>query len=454
MISAEKLRIVHVNAYDGNGGAGRAMMRLHHALKNKGVQSDALCMYQFNPRSDVTPVYRNWWGKLRSIVNIFSERYLVKMLAPVRGIPFSLQRMGLPIHKHPLILSADIIHLHWVNHGMLAPRQMEKLFKLGKPVVWSLHDSNPFTGGCHVRYDCQHYEISCGRCPALHSSSSNDWSHRTWKAKSRAYGQGRITWVAPSTWMGKSVRKASLAKGNDVEVIGNALETTVFSPGSHNPGGRNPGGRNPGSRSLGSRSKLRQELGIPEDAFIMLAGHMPSSTDRHKGQDELKQAIQRFKGFPGVEHSKILLVFFGSQGVGEGAWPYPCHFAGKIEREEKLADYYRAADVFLFPSLQESMGYTALESLACGTPVVAFRTSGVTDVVLHEENGYLAPLGDTDQFARGISWIYNHPTPGELASKGVAHAVSGFSSGVIAEKHLALYKRLLETDGKTANEGH
>ncbi|WP_165922853.1 glycosyltransferase [Anseongella ginsenosidimutans] len=421
------MRIVHVNAYDGNGGAGRAMMRLHHALKHTGAQSDALCMYQFDPHSDVTPIYRNWWGKLRSIATIFGERYLGKALAPSRGIPFSLQKMGLPVHRHPLVLNADIIHLHWVNHGMLAPRQMKKLLELGKPLVWSLHDCNPFTGGCHVRYDCRRYEISCGTCPALNSRSSNDWSHRTWNAKAKAYGRGRITWVAPSSWMGESVRKASLARGNEVAVIGNALETNVFHPGD--------------------RHSARQQLGISQDAFVLLAGHMPSSTDRHKGGAELIQAIRRFRELPGVDHAKILLVFFGGKDRDEAdSWPYPAHFAGKIGQEEKLAGYYQAADVFLFPSLQESMGYTALESLACGTPVVAFRTSGVTDVVLHEENGYLATLGDTDQFAEGISWIYHHPSRGELASRGVAHATGHFESGLIAEKHLALYKRLLKAD--------
>lgn len=424
--STKKVRIVHVNAYDGNGGAGRAMMRLHHALKGKGVHSDALCMYQFNPRSDVTPIYRNWLGKLRSIASIFGERYLVKALTTNRGIPFSLQKVGLPVHRHPLIRQADIIHLHWVNHGMLAPPQMKKLFETKKPVVWSLHDSNPVTGGCHVRYDCRRYENSCGMCPALDSGRSNDWSRRTWKAKAAAYRQGRITWVAPSSWMGESVQRASLAKGDTVEVIGNALETSVFYPRS--------------------REKSRQELGIPQDAFVLLAGHMPSSTDRHKGRNELMLAIRHLRQFSGIDHRRILLVFFGSQGGDGDSWLYPCHFAGKIEQEETLANYYSAADVFLFPSLQESLGYTALESLACGTPVVAFETSGVTDVVLHKENGFLAGLRNTKQFAEGINWIYHHPLPGELASKGVAHADRHFASGVIAEKHMALYKRLLSTN--------
>src|SRR3546814_643581 len=132
------MRVVHVNAYDGNGGAGRAVMRLHHALKQEGVHSDVLCLYQFQSASDVTPVYRTWLGKLRSIVCIFGERYLVKLLRARRGIPFSLQRFGVPVHRHPLVRKADIVHLHWVNHGMLAPRGLKKLFRLNKIFVWTL----------------------------------------------------------------------------------------------------------------------------------------------------------------------------------------------------------------------------------------------------------------------------------------------------------------------------
>lgn len=418
------MRVVHVNAYDGNGGAGRAMMRLHRALKKEGVQSDALCLYQFNPGTDVTPVYRNWWGKLRAVINIFAERYLVKLLRPRRGVPFSLQWMGLPIHRHPLVRQADIIHLHWVNHGMLAPPQMKKLFKLKKKVVWSLHDSNPLTGGCHVRYDCRFFEQSCGRCPVLGGRRSNDWSRRSWQAKAEAYRGSAITWVAPSSWMGESARRASLSAGSVVEVIGNALDTDLFYPGS--------------------RGQCRARLGIDADAFVLLAGYMPSSTDRHKGKRELQAALAQLRELPGIDHRRILLVFFGAGDDAADKWPYPCHYAGKIDSEESLVAYYSAADVFLFPSLQESLGYTALESLACGTPVVAFETSGVTDVVLHRKNGYLAPLGDIRQFAAGIEWIYRHRHRAELAGSGIAHASENFSLRVIARKHMALYRRLLE----------
>lgn len=380
-------------------------------------------MYQFQAGSDVTPVYRTGLGKLRSIAAIFAERYLAKALTPRLGIPFSLQWFGLPVHKHPLIRQADIIHLHWVNHGMLAPRHVKRLLGLNKPIVWTLHDSNPFTGGCHVRYDCQRFEQRCGNCPALGSKKEADWSRRTWKAKAAAWQAGKITWVAPSTWMGDSARQASLCRGHAVEVIGNALETDLFTPRE--------------------RARCRQELGIPPDAFVLLAGHMPSSTDKHKGREELKQALDALRRLPDVAHSRIRLVFFGSKESGEETWPYPCHFAGKIDQDEVLAAYYNAADVFLFPSLQESMGYTALESLACGTPVVAFATSGVTDVVRHEQNGYLAALGNTVQFAEGIRWVYQHSDRDELGQQGIAHARTHYASDVVAEKHRVLYSKLL-----------
>src|SRR5690606_19277121 len=96
---------------------------------------------------------------------------------------------GRSVIQHQDVKSADIIHLHWVNHSFLSPKYLEELRKLNKPIVWTFHDSNAFTGGCHVRFSCDHFINQCGNCPVLKQPSSNDMSNRIWHQKNAAYNQ-------------------------------------------------------------------------------------------------------------------------------------------------------------------------------------------------------------------------------------------------------------------------
>ncbi len=418
------MKVVHLNTYDGNGGAGRAVLRLNQALNESGIQSQVLTLYQFNARSGVRSVSSSLPGKARAVFNIFAERYLIKPFLKDPSVPFSLQRFGIAPSGLNILKETDIIHIHWINHGFLSPADLALLKQLNKKIVWTFHDSNPITGGCHVRYTCIGFKDSCGFCPVLKNSASNDLSHRTWAAKQKAYAQLPFTVIAPSGWMGKSVQAASLTRNKPVEVIANALETDLFVPGN--------------------KQAARKALGIDENDVVLLAGYMPSKADRHKGFKQLTQALSHLVLLSQNSSRRLLLLFYGSAGQGmDKDIPLRHRFAGRISDDAMLVNLYIASDVFLFPSLEESMGYTALESLSCGTPVVGFQTSGVTDVVRHKENGYLAPLGDAKAFAQGILWILDHPHKEQLSDHGRQWAVQHFSLKAVAQKHSDLYKKLI-----------
>lgn len=415
------MKIVHINTYDGNGGAGRAVLRLNKGLQLIGADSQVVCLYQFNAQSGVQAISHSVGGKMRAVARIFAERYLVKPFLKDSSIPFSLQRFGFSPSEISSLHDADIIHIHWINHGFFAPADIACLAALRKKIFWTLHDSNPITGGCHVRYGCQRFQEQCGYCPVLKHSGPNDLSHRTWAKKQQAYDKLKFTFIAPSSWMGERAKEASLSVGKPVSVISNALETDIFKPAD--------------------RAACRREFGVGQDDLVILAGYMPSRSDRHKGFPQLLEAIRHLASTPGINKERLLLLFYGSDGAGlEPDIPIRHRFAGRISSDQVLVKLYSLADVFLFPSIEESMGYTALESISCGTPVVAFSTSGVTDIVQHKINGYLAPLYDTREMANGLAYILLGADHEALSKAARAHAVSNFSLEIIARKHLDLYQ--------------
>ena len=419
------MKVLHVNTYEGNGGAGRACLRINAALKEKGITSNVLTYFKFKESSATTVFSKRIFQKVKAVTNILAERYLSKAVTKSVKIPFSLQWFGSSIINHPLVRDADIIHLHWINHGFLSPKFIAELAQLNKPVVWTFHDSNPLTGGCHVRYTCPGYLYECGNCPVLKRPGQNDFSHTTWKAKQKAYDKLDFHIIAVSSWMGKCANEAQLTKGHQSSVISNALDTGLF-------------------KSAG-KLESRQTLGIDPNAKVILAGFMPSTDDRHKGLKELQETIQHLCADPDMVKDKLFLLFYGSDGDGVRLdIPIPYKFVGKIDNDELLVKLYSAADVFLFPSIEESMGYTALESLSCGTPVAGFHTSGVTDVVVHQENGYLAKLYDTEELAAGIKWILNDADSVKLSAHARNWAVSKFDLEVIAGQHIALYQQLIK----------
>jgi glycosyltransferase involved in cell wall biosynthesis len=320
---------------------------------------------------------------------------------------------------------ADVIHLHWINHGFLRPKDLAELEDLDKPIVWTFHDSNAFTGGCHVRYSCENFHKQCGCCPLLKVSNQNDISHQNWLRKKKGYSNLGFHIVAPSRWMANSIKFSSLMGVREVTVIPNTIETSVFKPYV--------------------KAEAKKLLNIPADKFVLMSGFMPSKNDKHKGTSYLIDALADLARRPGINKENIELLIFGNKDSGVmPEFPFKTTFLGTISDDSHLAKCYSAADAFITPSLEDNLPNTVMESLACATPVVAFKTGGIPDMVSHLVNGYLAEYESAEDLATGIEWLYQEENAADIQKEARLTILRNFSEEVIAAKHIMLYESVIK----------
>lgn len=416
------MKILMLNTLDEIGGAARAAVRLQKGIQELGIESSLLVQFKSGNASDVICN----GGALRK-----SARRLKTFLGtlPVRRYPNKPENNFspalLPDKVPPEIseINPDIIHLHWLGAGFLS---VKTIGKLNKPLLWTLHDSWAFTGGCHIPFDCTRYRQSCGACPVLGSSSVRDLSRWTWKRKEKAWRGLDLTVVAPSRWLADCARSSSLFHDCGVEVIPNGLDTEIFQP----------------------RGKVysRNLLGLPKDKKIILFGAVRGTSDPNKGFHLLTPALQAVSK---NSSDTLSLVFsaFDSTEMPDLGMPVVC--LGQVQDDNMLAAIYSAADVFVAPSIQEAFCQTAAEAMACGTPVVAFGATGLLDVVEHQKCGYLALPYDTEDLARGIAWVLeDEGRRSELSRRSRLKVESDFALPEVAQRYTELYQRILLEQGK------
>jgi len=223
-----------------------------------------------------------------------------------------------PVRLAPLeeIRSADIVHLHWIA-GLADYEELGTALR-GKKVVWTLHDMNPFTGGCHYAGDCLKYRVSCGSCPQLGSWVDNDLSRQIWEKKRQGLQKLDITVVTPSRWLASCAVQSAIFKDCRVVCIPNSVPTDVFRPIN--------------------RLDVRKALDIPSDARVILFGAENLGNQR-KGFAYLLEALRRYRA-----DADIVLATFGALDPGITIdSPYRIMPFGGIHDEWHLACVYSMA---------------------------------------------------------------------------------------------------------------
>lgn len=421
-----KMKVVVMNTTDIEGGAARCAHRLHHGLRQAGIDSTYFVQKKFSAASDVvTP--NSWSHRLLADLRPGIDRIPMRLYPQRQRGPFSTGLMS-PLDISLLIaLDPDVVNLHYVGEGFLPIRS---LAKLGKPIVWTLHDSWPFTGGCHLPGDCKAYEKACGNCRMLGSTAANDLSRWILHQKATQWRDLNITIATDSSWLADCARKSSLFSSRRIEPINPGLNLKTYTPID--------------------RAIARSILSLPQQKKLILFGAMQSTSDPNKGFQFLLPAVQ-YLSKTALGADTEVVVFGASRPASAPDFGMPSHYLGRLHDDISLAVLYSAADVMVVPSIRESFGQTASEALACGTPVVAFAATGLLDIVTHQHNGYLAKPYDPIELALGIEWVLSRGVGESIALSDNARktAIARFSIEAMTAGYVELFKDVLG-----ASRGH
>jgi glycosyltransferase involved in cell wall biosynthesis len=415
------MKVLHLNAADIEGGAARAANNLLHGLTNLGVDA-RLHVQRKNGTSPQVEGPRSMYERAMSRVRPTIEQLIFGITPGKVNGPFSAAFLPDGVETRVSDATPDIIHLHWVARMM----RLETLRHFTVPIIWTMHDSWAFTGGCYLPGDCTRYRESCGKCPVLISDRENDLSNRIWQRKQKAWNGLNLTIIAPSRWMAACAQASSLFRNSRIEVIPNGLDVNRFK--SHN------------------RRSARDILSLPQEKKLILFGAKGATSDRNKGFHLLAEALRTLAAHSTPRDSIELIIFGSTEPDTPPDLGFKTHYLGWQYDDTNLANLYAAADVFVLPSLHESLGYTVMEAMACGTPCVAFNQGGVPDLIDHLQNGYLANPYEPTDLAHGISWILeNEERWNELGKRAQHKIIESFAVEKIAEKHLALYFDILRS---------
>lgn len=418
------MKVLIINKSFNKGGAAIASKQLFFALLQEGVSVNMLVFDQLkSDDKNISIITKGFFSNLRWWYKFIIERifFLPHELNKANRYNFSPAFSGIDITKHPKVVEADIIHLNWINQGFLSIKSLNKLFELGKPIVWTMHDMWPFTGGCHHSWGCQNFSTNCGNCKFLKTQGVHDLSFKQFDNKMNIYSKSNVHFIAVSNWLQQNALKSSLITKSNISVLPNSIDVELYQNIGH--------------------SESRKILDFSnENIYVLFGAHRID--DEIKGIFYLIDAISslRRKGFP------IILVLFGGKPklfpnmIKNSKIPIKYMEHANIKLKQLL---YSASDLTCVPSLYETFGLVAAESMACETPVVAFNNSGVTEIIDHLINGYLADYKSRESIALGIEWIILNNRNNKIGKAARTKIVNEFSQEIVAAQHIKLYNSLL-----------
>lgn len=418
------MKTLFISTSDVVGGAARATYWLAKGLRNNG-QDISMCVQQ--KTGDFPWVWKVNKNKLGYFVDLARPHLDVLPLSYYSNRKKT--QWSLNLLPNSKLISAitdfnpDIINLHWVGGGFLPVSQFRKV---NAPIVWSLYDMWSFTGGCHYDDSCGKFVDLCRACPQL-DSNRQDISSYIHGRKIKYWQDIPMTIVAPSAWLAGEAKRSSLFRNLRVEVIPHGTDLNLFKPIN--------------------KDCAREILGLQKNRRYVLFGAMGGTSDARKGYQYLEPALRRLAATHGFDDLS-LLVFGANEPANPPKLGFPIHYVGRLHDDVSLAVLYSAADVTVTPSMQEAFGMTASESMACGTPVVAFGASGPLDVIDHKVDGYLAVPYEIEDLANGISWVLDRSRSRSLAIESRKKCESKFELSNVANQYANLYEELIEDHKK------
>ena len=403
-------KVLHLsyNDWGAAGGTSIGLCRLHWSLQKAGVDSKILCRIKRLESSDSIAIRRS-----RVVEGVIKEVTGRLGLNDLQGIS------SFSIKKYPVYRAADVLHLHSLHSGYFNYFALPELTQK-KRTFWTLYDLWGLTGHCSYMYDCQRWKTGCGRCPypETYPAIQRDGTAWEWKFKRRIYECSNLEIICPSRWVA-DLAKQSLLGRFPIHTIPFGIDPEVYRPLD--------------------KEKSRARLGVPAGKKIIFVSAV-NLDERRKGVDLLVKALSLLPA--SLRKETVILTMGGHHGED----PFKelgmqTIQLGYIEDEELKAGAYSAADLYAFPSRSETFGFVAIESMACETPVAAFRGSGIMDAVRHDETGYAAEPENVEDYSRGILKLLEDETYRvRLGRQGREVVLKEYTQALQTQRHLDLYQ--------------
>ena len=408
--TARNMRVLIISGEDLAGGGHRAAFRLHQALRGIGVESFMAVRRKHSTDPFVhkmTPSELGWPPVGRGYLDL-----LPHVLCRSKNEPISLGLQSADLRKLTERFKPDIVNLHWINGGIAS---IHAVGKLQVPVVWTLHDMWPFTGGCHYSGECLQYRESCQRCPkvkdVLGAPAITSWVHGR---KRNYWGNKALHAITPSAWMRNLALSSTLFERATVTHIRNCVDGRIFNGQA--------------------RAQMRAKLGLlPDNKAVLFS----SAHQSRKGALIIPNVIRYLRAV--APESDWRFLFMGglppTLTPDQGITQLP-----PTTDEARVASYYAASDVYALPSLEDNLPNTVSESLSCGTPVAAFPTGGIVEMISSGCIGYLSADRSAQSLAMSIiQCIQANLLPRDTISN---EAHNTYSMQSIAEEHRTLYLKI------------
>lgn len=387
-----------------SGGAANAARRLSKGLKNKNIEVDFLTIDNFKETTC------SYFKKRR----IIKEQFKLLKFKSEASDYFSSHESYYSVNLKELLTKYDIIHLHWVNNLL----DLRELAHLNRTIVWTLHDKNLFTGGCHYSFGCDSFSTTCILCPQLPESIFGNLANRIFNLKKKIFDRlspDNIIFVTPSNWLKEEVEKSALLNKFATKHIFNGIGESDF-------------------YIVESDLRARWQLTNDVKVILFLATDL---TSYRKGYGLFKEALMLLDNIL-KETVYVLLVGSGDTSKFEEYKNVKFLFAGHLNEKELLC-VYNGCDFLILPTLEDNLPNTVIEAHLCGLPVLGFDIGGMSELI-NSDNGLLLEDISSTSLLNGILYMLNNLSRYN-AQEISDNTKSLFSEEKFVEKHVELYNQ-------------
>jgi len=409
------MKIVHINFSDTKGGASIAVKRIHNLLLKNNIDSKIVVSEKTEDNSNVFSINKTS-EIIKNTIKSSISRQLKRVFKTENKNTHSLNIISSKNLELVNSLKPDYVNLHWIGNETIS---MSDINKINSKIVWTLHDMWPFCGAEHYTYDLRYTQgYTKDNRPAYEKGF--DVNKFVWKKKLRYFKKVEKI-ICTSKWMYNCVKNSYLFKDKQILEIPLTLNSEIWKPFE--------------------KEYARNFFNIKLESTVVLYGADNYLKNRRKGFSLFKKAISAFKK---NYQQEITVILFGTNELNQKEIQSDFKDIkvlnlGKIGDEHLLRLVYSCSDLMVIPSLLEAFGLTALESIYCGIPCVVFENTGLTSIIDHKQNGYVAKYESIEDLTTGIDWcLKNLKNKNNLIHE---KAITNFNSHAILQKYIEFLKK-------------